>query len=285
MRRTRLAQQKQLWLLIFVAVFFTVAPRAAFADVDKIAIEGTTVTVNAEESFDLTNVTEILWDHFPGDDHSLRLSAPASPVCTFVTPIVTENKVFHLRLWVTYKDGTKNNDMWNITVQDNGITGFPSNFLTFYTYNGHAMGIRVDPFGNEDGLVYLKAVDPATITETKNRPATLPYGLIETRVRMDKPGRATVLNFYLERPAYSWLKWSKYMNGSWIFGPDYANIDPNRLNCTIVVKDGGDGDDDGVADGMIYDPCGLGSPPGIQSSRSDDGGTGCFIRALRGLGW
>ena len=61
---------------------------------------------------------------------------------------------------------------------------------------------------------------------------------------------------------------------------DYAEFNDDRDQVTLTLTDGGLGDDDGIADGIIVDPSGLGSAPPTPPAPSGGGGGGggsCFI--------
>jgi chitinase len=77
------------------------------------------------------------------------------------------------------------------------------------------------------------------------------------------------------------------MDHGWeIYPEQYVSISDDRRSITITLVDGGVGDDDGVVNGLIVDPSGLGgssSSLGFSSqtssilSSSDAVGGGCFI--------
>jgi len=56
----------------------------------------------------------------------------------------------------------------------------------------------------------------------------------------------------------------------------FTNVTVNGNTATLTITDGGTGDNDGVADGNISDPVGVGAPVGSVVS-SGGGGSGCFI--------
>ena len=82
--------------------------------------------------------------------------------------------------------------------------------------------------------------------------------------------------------------WVKYdLAGGWQDYADHAVFDDDRLSVEIEVRDGGFGDADGVANGIVVDPTGFGidpadnQAPSLVSSETESlGGGGCFITHL-----
>jgi hypothetical protein len=71
--------------------------------------------------------------------------------------------------------------------------------------------------------------------------------------------------------------WYKYgSNNGWYDYSDHAEFNADRDQVTLTLVDGGIGDDDGVANGVIADPSGLASPS-ISFTPTGGGGGSCFI--------
>ena len=90
---------------------------------------------------------------------------------------------------------------------------------------------------------------------------------------------------YLSEPGPSGARWYKYdtING-WGEYP-HATLGPERTRVELQLRDGSGeyGDIDGVKNGFIVDPGGVGStasstPP--PSGQSGIGGGGCFVQAV-----
>jgi hypothetical protein len=158
-----------------------------------------------------------------------------------------------------------------VTIDDNGISGFPDDVLTMTCSTGKEIGIKV-----ESDLVSITAVDPATIPGSSDKPKNLPYGLFDLLIKADAVGGTAKVTFYLESKAGNSEKWSKYKKstGIWEDCSAYASFNAARDQVTLTLVDGGDGDD-GPANGWIVDPSGLSSS--AATSSSGGGGGGCFI--------
>jgi hypothetical protein len=68
----------------------------------------------------------------------------------------------------------------------------------------------------------------------------------------------------LSQPAPAGSRWFKFhpIAGTWLDYSDDAVISSDRRSVTLTITDGGYGDLDGVANGIIIDPSGLGATSG-----------------------
>jgi hypothetical protein len=124
----------------------------------------------------------------------------------------------------------------------------------------------------------IESVDPNTVSDTTNMPGSMPWGLISFRLTVDNPGDTAEVTIYFPDVAGSNASWHKYdsING-WQDYADHATFSPDRRSVTVELQDGGYGDDDGTANGIIIDPSGLGSASSSESESNGGGGGGCFI--------
>jgi hypothetical protein len=133
---------------------------------------------------------------------------------------------------------------------------------------------------NVVSIDYVKSVDPADIPGTGKKPHQFPWGVISFRVAVDHPGDTAKVIVYLPHPASPNARWYKYdvING-WQDYSDHVTFGGKRKSVILELTDGGDGDTDGVANGVIVDPSGVGEPAASVAS-SQGGGGGCFVGAL-----
>lgn len=113
------------------------------------------------------------------------------------------------------------------------------------------------------------------IEDLNGRPSDLPIGLLSFRLQVDTHGAEASITAYFSEPLPIDAVWYKYdiLNG-W---DDYRNniiISSDRKSLILKLIDGGYGDADGVANGIIVDPSG----PAVAPTGS--GGGGCFIDAI-----
>jgi hypothetical protein len=252
-----------------------VAPTAN-AGADQTAEEGSTVTLDGSGSDPDDGIGTYQWVQTDGNSVTLSSATDAKP--TFVAGPVTESTVFSFELTVTDNGGLQATDGVAITVNDNGITDYADipNAMTFKSYNEEDFAGTIASGG---ACVYLEPVDPATITDQTNRPSELPYGLWDIAFKTDTVGGTVNVTIYLPEAAESDQSWYKYSPTDGWYKVDNAVFNQDRKQVTLTLTDGGAGDDDGAADGMIMDPSGLGStyiPPTPIPSVSDDDDN-CFI--------
>ncbi len=124
--------------------------------------------------------------------------------------------------------------------------------------------------------------DPADITDTLNRPESLEIGLVGFKVLTDTPGDTAEVIFFLSSAVAEDAGWYQYdsMEG-WGDLSGYATFDSGRTSATLQLTDGGEGDLDGTANGIII---GLSGPDALatesvppdddDSTDSGDGSSG-----------
>lgn len=140
-------------------------------------------------------------------------------------------------------------------------------------------------------IIAIRAVDADSVEigSTANRPEML-TGLISFKVGLLNGANSASITVNLISPAPEHAVWYKYhIENGWTPYPRVTFSD-DRKSITVHLVDGGDGDDDGVQNGVIVDPSGLGyaaagggaSSSGITDDASLSSGSsvgGCFISA------
>jgi hypothetical protein len=118
------------------------------------------------------------------------------------------------------------------------------------------------------------------------KPLRMPFGLINFKIAVLNPGDQAVVKLYFSEPAPAKGRWYKYdsISDSWYDFSAYARFAANRRSLTLTLRDGGPGDADGVANGVIVDPAGIVEEADAETISSDVGvgggeGGGCFIAA------
>ena len=121
------------------------------------------------------------------------------------------------------------------------------------------------------------------MSKTVNRPETLEAGLVGFKVAV-APGATTDVTVYLSRAQADDAGWYKYDPvGGWANFTEYATFSTDRKSVVLSLTDGGIGDLDGVANGIIIDPSGPDTVTGSDTSSHDGGGRGgCFVNTVAG---
>jgi hypothetical protein len=239
--------------------------------------EGQTALLPAGAAVDAS--VGVRWEQISGPNAPLSDPNAAQP--TFVAPAAGpegERLIFRRTVFRESADPVVSEVA--VDVRDNGITGFPPEALTYRAANGTPMGIQV---ANGE-LVRLDAVDPANIDDRRGRPLDFPFGVTGFEIRVPGSGRRASITFFLPAPADPEDRWFKHdpSVGWYDFGAAFSE---DRTRVSLEIGDGSRGDVDGIANGRIVDPSGLGTPsglppsPGLDNDGDGDGG-GCFLRTV-----
>jgi len=124
----------------------------------------------------------------------------------------------------------------------------------------------------------LEMIDPDTISDTLNRPADLLFGLFAYRLRVQNPGDTARVRVYFSGEIFSSDVFYKYdtING-WQDYSAHITYHDDGQSITLEVQDGGYGDSDGAANGIIVDPGGISSGDSFLSTSLGSNVMGCFI--------
>jgi hypothetical protein len=124
-------------------------------------------------------------------------------------------------------------------------------------------------------------MDASSIADTKNRPSSFPFGLVNFKLAVKTPGATGTAVIYLSEAAPAEARWYKYdpING-WQDYSVYAVFSADRKSVTVELKDGDYGDADFMVNGQIMDPGAVALPAASGgSSGGGGGGGGCFINS------
>jgi chitinase len=117
-----------------------------------------------------------------------------------------------------------------------------------------------------------------------NQPEQL-TGVISFKLYLLTDAATATVTVYFSQPAPSNALWYKYDPDEGWTVYDQAVFSSDRRSVTLVLEDGGLGDQDGVRNGIIVDPAGLGySTQGSDTNGSTTaaaaGSSGCFIDTM-----
>lgn len=154
----------------------------------------------------------------------------------------------------------ENLDSWFNDVNEDGIIDSEQDNLICTNI---AVGINracLDVSSDNASFVSLKSVSHEDIKDDVNRPVRMPLDLLAFKLALDTPGDTVSTTIY-----YAWNGnkiplnsiWMKYDSVSgWQDYSEYATVSKDRQSVTLELVDGGFGDADGVANGIIVDPSG-----------------------------
>jgi len=146
-------------------------------------------------------------------------------------------------------------------------------------------------------ITAMESTDLASIGGASTLPYELPLGLVSFRLELEETGGIARVHVHFSEPAPQAARWVKYdtVNG-WQDYSAHAVFANDRRSAEIEIEDGGFGDVDGVANGIVIDPSGFAVATGNSVPETDDarslttvspsssggggGGGGCFIGQL-----
>jgi len=270
-------------------------PPQAKAGADQTVGDDQFVVLDGSGSIDLDDgIQRYIWSQISGIKQ-VTLSDATSVKPTFMTPSVAAAGVEQLRflLQVVDNGGLTDTAEVMIEVADNGIGGFSEEVLATTTVTDQYVGIAVMEESDPDkggNLVSLSSLRPDSVFDTNGMPENLIYGLFDIKIKTYLVGGEIRLKIQLENPAPADYHWYKYSSRhGWYDYSAYAEFNAERNEVVITLVDGGIGDDDNFANGIIADPSGLGKAAQSTPVDSTDaggggggGGGGCFIDSAGG---
>jgi hypothetical protein len=151
-----------------------------------------------------------------------------------------------------------------------------------YVEGGTAqIGISIRDSQTVQSIAAIESENPENLPEdsgTEDMPESMPFGLLNFKLIVDFPGDEAVVTIYLSEPAPADTVWYKYdpVNKSWLDYSDYIDFSDDRRSAYLTLVDGGFGDADGIENGIIIDPIGLGTPP-VAGGNGSSSSAACFI--------
>jgi hypothetical protein len=175
-----------------------------------------------------------------------------------------------------------------IDLNDDGHLDISSTTYKIVTNGSISFGLEA--LNGVTAVECLKFIDPDDISDTVGKPSDLNFGLFQFRIKVKNIGDTARVKLYFSELAgtnwykydqiYGWTEYSKDYPGNVLFSGDGKSV-------ILSLVDGGPGDGDGIANGLILDPSGPGgavidSSGGSESVSSgsvsgSEGGGGCFI--------
>jgi hypothetical protein len=128
-----------------------------------------------------------------------------------------------------------------------------------------------------NGIVVMEPIHPSEILDKKNKPKKFLYGLIAYRLEVPQQGGTVQVKVYYEQDISGATRYFLYDTvKGWQDYTQYTTFNSDGHSVTVELQDGGHGDSDGVANGIIVDPGGVAGAAATGGLDSGAGG-GCFI--------
>ena len=142
------------------------------------------------------------------------------------------------------------------------------------------LNIAVKKTANVSSVDALSVSDPADIADTTGKPDQMPMGLVSFKITVPGAGDTAQVTVYFSQAIPDGASWFKYdPAGGWQDFSAQAAFSADRYSVVLTLVDGGAGDADGAANGVIIDPSGpaLAASSTPAASGGGGGGGGCFI--------
>jgi hypothetical protein len=181
----------------------------------------------------------------------------------------------------------------SVDVNENGIAdSVEDNIISVHTIEGQTI-VGVETISDYVTLVSVKSLATDMIPD---KSVKMGFGLIGFKLYLENGVKTAVVKIHFstrvpkDAQLYKYLAdtgWEVYRN---------AVFAPNRKSVTVMLEDGGMGDEDGVENGVIVDPTGLAymdaatsDSATLSTGGTSTGGSGynyCFISAgIQDSGW
>jgi len=165
--------------------------------------------------------------------------------------------------------------------------------------SAHKIGVQTGGSGKGVLITSLESADEDIVdfdVDLDGISDEMPFGIIHFKLIVDTPGDEAVVTVYFSDPAPRNGRWYKYdaLRRKWSDFSAQAVFSADRMSMTLTLRDGGEGDADGVINGVIVDPAGVvvasssggdstvSSIAGDLANASDSGSSGCFIQTVAG---
>jgi len=217
--------------------------------------------------------------------------------------ILEENTTYFWR--ILYSDGTHQAGVWDavgrfttglddmIDLDQNGIpdeqgVGAGENLIVQNHPNLDETNLMVVKAG-DDGFQYglmpgnnvksidrLKWIGMDEIAGSDQWPVNMPFGLLSYRLYTTTPGATVSLPVYFSEPLPPWFEWWKYDPEIGLYDfSQYVTFADDMMSAVLTLTDGGAGDGDHVANGIIVDPGGPAGELDQDGDGVDDSLDGC----------
>jgi hypothetical protein len=129
----------------------------------------------------------------------------------------------------------------------------------------HKIGIQAGGSGGGAFITSIESADEDVIdfdVDVDGIIDQMPFGMVNFKLIVDTPGDEAVVTVHFSEPVPAKGRWYKYdpVRHTWSDFSSHVVFSADRKSMTLTLRDGGAGDADGVANGIIIDPAGVVMP-------------------------
>ena len=180
-----------------------------------------------------------------------------------------------------------------VDVNENGIADLlEDNIISVHTIEGQTI-VGVESISDHVTLVSVKSLATDMIPDQSVK---MGFGLIGFKLYLENEVKTAVVRIHFSTQVPMGAQLYKYIADTGWETYGNAVFAPDRKSVTVMLEDGGMGDEDGVENGVIVDPTGIAYVDAMTSDsatlsmgETSTGGSGynhCFISAgIQDMGW
>jgi hypothetical protein len=222
--------------------------------------------------------TQYYWQAKIYDEHGQLIDR--TEVAPFITILSNQSEDKNSDGILDHQKLLKTSDLDEDGVSDDSQT----DFFCLKTSKGNAK-IGVKSLSPNGTIVAVKAVDDISYNNSLNKPDTMTYGLLSFKLFLKNNADKADVKVYFSEPIKAKADWYKYdLNEGWTI-MDGTIFSADRKSITFSIVDGGFGDEDGVKNGIIVDPLGIGtiSQNFAADASNSTNSNSCYIGTLVSL--
>jgi hypothetical protein len=147
---------------------------------------------------------------------------------------------------------------WRTDLDRDGVRDSRQATIKSFRAAGAGLQIGVSVNGSPTALA-IESVESESLTSSAGNSTPTPFGRIHFRIAVAKPGDRATVRLYFSKPAPSGAKYFKYdaVAGKWYDFSAYSAFATDLKSVALTLVDGGAGDADGVANGVIVNAGGV----------------------------
>ena len=171
----------------------------------------------------------------------------------------------------------------SVDVDENGIPDcLEDNLMSINTIEGQTI-VGVEPISDGVTLVSIKALPSDSLPDQSVK---MGFGLIGFKLYLQDGVTTATVRLHFSKRVPKDAKLYKYHSDTGWNRYDNAAFAPNRKSVTLILEDGGMGDEDGTVNGVIVDPTGIAYADSVTSegaslstgeTSANSAATSCFI--------
>jgi len=207
------------------------------ADANITVTEGSIIALHGTVNDANNDLASVLWrqinctDNCILQDTSIALPLTSNDAhANVLSPSVSASnpgEVLEFELIATDSSGLSSSTLTKVTVNDNGISGFPDDAISFISFNGFPMAVSVEPVNPTISATINNLLPQSNniIIDNISRPSNFPYELVDLEISLSEPG-AVLVTYYFPQAIEKDFDYYQYLNTfGWINTSEARDFD------------------------------------------------------------